>query len=257
MGLRCPAVLSSILILGSLGLGHPAFARGEGAPLCGTGRSLERWANEPVLPFLNELNDVNEGLLGRPLTLTRYALQRAGVLHVRVDDVVLEGPAGRYFYGELGPGATWLWASQTPSQIELFRVYEDRLEPVGELEASFAPGQRVRWKNRTVLHYLDGSGEWAAVDVRTLRPRRPPASDPEEPKLSESKSEGRFIVTDREGMAIASAPSRTAEGPLLDPRLTRSGDGICAHLMAASMSPITIHCAPTEREEARHGLIVE
>ncbi len=259
MAPRGPAAYLSgiLLVLGSLGLGPSAVARGDGAPICGTGRWVERWANEPVLPFLDELNDVNQVLLGRPLSLTRHALQQNGALHVRIDDVVIEGPEGHYSDGELGPSATWLWASQTPNLIEVFRVRDDRLEPIGELEASFAPGVRVQWASNTVLHYVDGSGDWAAVDVRKLRPRRPPASAPDEPALSVSESEGRFIVLNADGLAIASAPSTTADGPLVDPRLTRSGDGLCAHQLPASSSPVAIRCAPTEQHLAERALIIE
>jgi hypothetical protein len=63
---------------------------------------------------------------------------------VRIDDVDLEGPAGLYSDGELGPSAKWVWASQAPNRIEVFWVWDDRIESIGELEASFAPGVRLQ-----------------------------------------------------------------------------------------------------------------
>ena len=209
------------------------------------------------MPFLDELNDVNEILLGRPLTLTRYAWQQNGRLRVRIDDVELEGPEGLYSEGELGPSATWLWASQTPSRIEVFRVQGDELEFIGDLEASFAPGQRVQWASRTVLHYLDGSGDWAAVDVRRLRPRPAPASAPEEPAISVIEGVGFFFVSDSDGRISGRVRSVTSDGPLLDPRLARSEDGICAQLLTAGMSPVAIRCVPLEPIDTDRGSILE
>lgn len=245
VGLRASraSLCGALVVVGSLLAALPAAAQEERGPWCGTGRYLERWADEPASPFSSELSDDSEHLLGRPLSVTRHLFERMGQLHVRIDDRVLRGPEGHYSDGELGPSGTWVWASQTPTRIEVFRLRGDALEPIGELASSFAPGVRVEWVGRTVLHYIDPDGGWAAVDLRRLRPLRAPVVPAaREGGLVLSEDEDWFHVRGADGATVSSAPRQTPEGPLVDARLTRTGDGLCAHLLVGGMLPSEVRC---------------